>query len=322
MKYYSVFFGLALATLSFISCGGNDNDGEDGSGNSVVGNANCNVPAIGQSIEITRLGFPKVKGGASEVVVHSTSTFGMTYALEWDHEKRSSRWCCYEIKDGNHQKVWERSGWKKTDWLGDPFQHDPKIPAKEQPPVNGEFSGSYFPDHSGKWFDRGHIVASEDRVYSKDANEQTFYMTNMQPQVHAFNAGIWLKMEACVRDHFSKGSIVYVCKGGTIDDEKQILMRTKSNFIVPRYFFMAVMLKNNDGYHAFGFWVEHRNEERSKYILSNYVVNIDELEQKTGIDFFCNLPDDVENQMEGESIQSVKSYFRSWGINQTASTVN
>ena len=59
MKYYSVFLSLALATFSFISCGGNDNDGEDGGGNSVVGNANCNVPVIGQSYRNHPFGLSK-----------------------------------------------------------------------------------------------------------------------------------------------------------------------------------------------------------------------------------------------------------------------
>ena len=77
-------------------------------------------------------------------------------------------------------------------WSGDPFQKDPEVDADCQPPVSKEFSGS--------GYDRGHIVASEDRVYCQDANGQTFYMTNMYPQMHNFNAGIWEDMEKLVRN--------------------------------------------------------------------------------------------------------------------------
>ena len=61
---------------------------------------------------------------------------------------------------------------------------------------------------------------------------------------------------------------------------------------------MAILCKNSQGYKALGFWVEHLNEDRSGDNIINYVVSIDELEQKTGIDFFCNLPDDVEETTE------------------------
>ena len=56
---------------------------------------------------------------------------------------------------------------------------------------------------------------------------------------------------------------------------------------------MACLMKNSIGYRAIGFWAE---QQASKWHddepLSDYVVTIDELEELTGIDFFCNLPDD------------------------------
>ena len=258
--------------------------------------------------------FPKVKGGTSEVIVHSTPAYGMTYASEWDHTLRSQRWSCFEIYKSNNVKNWSRSGWKQTSWGGDPFQKDPSVPSSEQPNVTGEFSGSYYKG-IGSFYERGHICASEDRVYSKDANEQTFYMTNMQPQVGNLNEKIWSDMEAKVRDWASNADTLYVCKGGTIDGDDKIIDQTKSGFIVPRYFFMAVLAKNSDptngGYKAMGFWIEHLDvDQRSKGIRS-FVVNIDDLEQKTGIDFFCNLPDDVESKVEGLSVDKVKI---AWGL--------
>ncbi|MCI1732191.1 MAG: DNA/RNA non-specific endonuclease [Prevotella sp.] len=161
------------------------------------------------------------------------------------------------------------------------------------------------------FYERGHICASEDRVYSKDANEQTFYMTNMQPQVGNLNEKIWSDMEAKVRGWASNADTLYVCKGGTIDSNDKIIDQTKSGFIVPRYFFMAVLAKNSLGYKAMGFWIEHLDvDQRSKGVTS-FVVNIDDLEQKTGIDFFCNLPDDVESKVEGLSVDKVKI---AWGL--------
>jgi len=272
MRKNLFFISLLTTTLFFASCGSNESitdTGENGGGNGSgtdIANVNKNTISTGQPKEITRLEFPKVKGGTSEVIVHSTPAYGMTYASEWDHTLRSQRWSCFEIYKSNNVKNWSRSDWKQTSWGGDPFQKDPSVPSSEQPNVTGEFSGSYYKG-IGSFYERGHICASEDRVYSKDANEQTFYMTNMQPQVGNLNEKIWSDMEAKVRDWASNADTLYVCKGGTIDGDDKIIDQTKSGFIVPRYFFMAVLAKNSMGYKAMGFWIEHLDvDQRSKGI--------------------------------------------------------
>src|SRR5574344_754862 len=285
MRKNLFFISLLTTTLFFASCGSNESitdTGDNGGGD--VTNMNKNTISTGQPKEITRLEFPKVKGGTSEVIVHSTPAYGMTYASEWDHTLRSQRWSCFEIYKSNNVKNWSRSRWKQTSWGRDPFQNDPAIPLSEQPNVTGEFSGSYYKG-VGSFYERGHICASEDRVYSKDANEQTFYMTNMQPQVGNLNEKIWSDMEAKVRGWApdplkpeQKFDTLYVCKGGTIDSNDNIIDQTKSGFIVPRYFFMAVLAKNSLGYKAMGFWIEHLDVDQKSKGVASFVVNIDDLD--------------------------------------------
>ena len=94
---------------------------------------------------------------------------------------------------------------------------------------------------------------------------------------------------------------MYVCKGGTIDDEANIIERVKDKLIVPKYFYMAILYKNSEGYKAIAFWAENLDEDKSKDDLRNYVISIDELEERTGIDFFCNLPDGIENMVEANA---------------------
>jgi len=76
---------------------------------------------------------------------------------------------------------------------------------------------------------------------------------------------------------------------------------------VPRYFFMALLCKNAQGHKALGFWIEHLNEDHTQDPLTQYVVNIRQLELLTGIDFFCNLPDDVEEHVETLPVNNVIS---------------
>lgn len=308
MKWFKVL-SLLLAAFLLAACSNDDGDDSNGSGN-----ANANISLY------SGLEFPKIKGGKSEVIMHKTSDYGVTYSYEWDHDLRSQRWTCYYFTAKNKVKNWSRDRWKSTSWGGDPFQPDPDIPKEEQPNVKGEFSGSSYPEKGFSYFQRGHVCPSEDRMASKDANEQTFYMTNMYPQGDLFNGKLWAVMEGFVRNDWGKNisgkDTLFVVKGGTIDKESQILCRTRNGFIVPRYFFMALLLKRTDvkmnvSYQAMGFWVEHINSDHSGDPLVDYACNIRTLEEKTGIDFFCNLPDNVEKSLETQNMTVIK---RLWNL--------
>lgn len=288
--------------LSMSACGGDDDDnGGDDNGKKTDQVINLNKNTVTTDDAVARLEFPKLKGGNSIVLVHSTNEYGMNYAVEWDCSKKAQRWTCYEMYKGNSVTNWNRNNWKSTTWGGDPFQEDTMIPEEYR---------TTLADYRGSGFNRGHICPSADRLCSKDANEQTFYLSNMQPQWYNFNAGVWERMEERVRgwnkDDFR--DTLYVCKGGTIDSSEGVIQYTTSGLIVPRYFFMAILCKNAQGYKAIAFWVEHLNEDHSDDSLGQYVISIDELEQKTGIDFFCNLPDETENEVES------KFSLLSWGL--------
>ena len=134
----------------------------------------------------------------------------------------------------------------------------------------------------------------------------------MMPQNGVFNSGVWANMENWVRNQISTGSkdTLYVVKGGTIDNPSQYGAQTVHGMIIPKYYYMAVLMKNSSGYRAMGFWIEHKASKDTN--LSKYVVNIDTLEQLTGIDFFCNLPDEIENHVESLPLENV---LRAWGFN-------
>ena len=298
MKKTRIFL-LFLAAILTVACNDDDKPTADNSSVNVNRNDTSKEPAL------QRLEFPKVKGGDSRVIIHSLNDeFGINYSVEWDTKKRSQRWSCYQMTASNRVS-------KTSRYYSDTNQYpyDPELK------VNEYFSYDPF---RGSGYDHGHICPSADRLYSKDANYQTFYLTNMQPQYHVFNAGIWEIMEGKLRSWIHQSSntkdTLFVCKGGTIDSvetaggvKDPILTTLKNGLIVPKYFFMALLYKSKNGsYKALAFWVEHKNEDHSNDPLSKYVINIDELERRTGIDFFCNLPDDIEYEVEGMSVEDVK----------------
>lgn len=78
-----------------------------------------------------------------------------------------------------------------------------------------------------------------------------------------------------------------------------------TDWLAQKFYYMAVLGEKNGSFYAIGFWIEHRDDYGYKYgdnvsadVLKQYVVSIDVLEQKTDLDFFCNLPDDIEKKVE------------------------
>lgn len=301
---------LTAFTLAIAACHDTDDKDDD---DKPAANANVNANPTYAEPALQRLEFPHVKGGNSIVLIHAT-TDGINYSIEWDVDKKAQRWSAYQMDWATLAKNTSRAN------VGYPF--DPLLNA-----------GQYLSQDcfNGSGFDHGHICPSADRLYSVEANEQTFYLTNMQPQYKAFNGSLsapdayknnwspWYKLEQQVRTWAGATTteVLYVVKGGTIEDN-QILTNNdgtprllKGEMRIPKYFFVALLLKNQEGYKAVGFWMEHASSYASDTPLSDYAVNIRDLEGKTGIDFFCNLTDDVENRVETLPVENVR---RAWGL--------
>ena len=266
-------------------------------------NSNRNVSVT--QPEISRLEFPRVRAGNNFVIIHKVEKApdpdDVNYSIEWDKEKKAQRWTCYQIN----------KGYSGNSGRSDAWTEDPDIPSVYRLDESQSF-------YSGSGFTKGQIIPSADRQYSLSANRQTFYYSNIHPQYEAFNSqwnsnsgySPWARLEDLVRTWTRRSSTdtLYVCKGGTIDSEENILMRIKNQLIVPKYFFVACLAKNETGYAAIGFYIKHDNNDHGSDPLNDYAMSIDELEQKTGIDFFCNLPDNEEKKVESSYSLNI------WGI--------
>ncbi len=171
---------------------------------------------------------------------------------------------------------------------------------------------------AGTGYDHGHLCASADRLFSSQANEQTFYMTNMSPQLPQFNRTYWNYYESFVQNlgrDANFADTLYVVKGGTIEP-RQISTTIDCNgskVPVPQYYYMALLKVKNKAYEAMAFWMEHKeygtvSDKTAE--MSAHAISIDELERLTGIDFFPLLPDATEQSVESRYTPS------SWGLNE------
>ncbi len=298
---------LLFAALTLAACSSSNEDNSNQSGSD---NTNKNVASSVMASEVTRLEFPHVSSASNDtIVIHYAPEPGsdkkdVNYSLAWDKVKKANLFTCYEMYARNVQHTPGVNRYSPVNWE-DQYPQDPDIWPKYRWDTD-PFRGS--------GYDHGHLCPSADRMYSTTANYQTFFLSNMSAQVHGFNAGIWEVMENQLRDWISANSPVtdtlYVCKGGTISDGNYIL--GKNNLIVPKHFFSAVLMKNKEGYKAIGFWFENANNTTTSQDLRPYIVNIETLQKDTGLDFFCNLPDKTEKEVEDLDVSKVK---RAWGFN-------
>ena len=252
---------------------------------------------------------PALKGGNSILITHkavlndNNQKEEVNYCTEWDTDKTSQRWSCYKL----YASI---TGSSVSRYYA---TNDGSLSPSCQYPNDPDLSEAYrlsSDPYKSSGYDHGHICPSADRQKSAEANYQTFYITNMQPQYNDFNAKIWASMEKSVRTWASKFDTLYICKGGTIDKKEHILeyvlnrshqnTQVNKNYIpVPRYFFMALLGRYRDTWMATAFWIDQSNY--SSNTLSKYAISIADLERNTGIDFFTHLPDDLEEQVENVS---------------------
>ena len=205
--------------------------------------------------DVTLLEAPALAGGSNNYYITHRANNIVNFSLEYDVDKRHPRFVCFTFDD-----VTSAIAVKRTD----AWAWDPEIPSK--------YSTESMFKNSG--YDRGHLVASHDRVYSREANMQTFYYSNMSPQLPSFNQKYWGKLEKQVQDwgrNKSFRDILYVAKGGTIRDDQVENTKVKGRIVVPKYYWMAMV-----------------------------AISIDELEKKLGFDLFHNFPDEIENKFEAE----------------------
>ena len=307
MNKFIKFFPILCFSLAVISCG-SDSDDNDSPVNPTPTPTNTNVNSnFAEANQVThRIEFPKVKGGSSLIVTHYDNN-EVNYTVEWDSVKRSCRWSCYELYASNLQHNTTRWRVDGNDRYSKQYPTDPDLHCS-----TAWQAGRNTDPFWGSGYDHGHLCPSGDRLNSANANYQTFYLSNMMPQLNGFNAGVWEKMESWVRKQVdtSTKDTLFVVKGGTIDKSSQVNPATVHGLTIPTYYYMAVLKHAANGeYKAMAFWVKH--EANNTSLISQYAISVDELENLTGIDFFCNLPDDLENKVEGVSSSEVKNAW-SW----------
>ncbi|MCI9172167.1 DNA/RNA non-specific endonuclease [uncultured Duncaniella sp.] len=151
-------------------------------------------------------------------------------------------------------------------------------------------------DYSYSGYDRGHMAPAGDMKWDSKAMEETFFMSNICPQVNALNTGAWKNLEEKCRLWAQiDGRIYIVC--GPIIDEKPMELIGDSRVWVPSRFFKAIIAPYSNPARGIGFIMPN---EKVKGGMQPCAVTIDEIERITGHDLFPALPDDIEAELESQ----------------------
>jgi endonuclease G len=200
------------------------------------------------------------------------------FSLEYAPLKKHPKWVAWPLYKSHMGSSGRTNAW----------QFDSRIP-EEYSPTREDFSG----------YDRGHLCPSADRTHSREMNAQTFMYSNMSPQLSGLNQKIWATLENKIRGWVGNDTL-YICTGGTILKESDIMSYTKpSSMAVPKYYFKVILRKKatTGAFDAIGFWFENK-DYGSEALSSKHVKTIDEIETLTGLDFFYSLPENEQNRVE------------------------
>ena len=147
--------------------------------------------------------------------------------------------------------------------------------------------------HSG--YDRGHMAPANDMKWSKTSMEESFYMTNICPQLHALNDGCWRKLELAIHRWAKRDKRLIIAAGPVLKNVMHTIGPDR-NISVPAAFYKVVYAPNQG--RAIGFIF---NNEKISGGYASHAVSVDYVERVTGIDFFCALDDALENKIEAHS---------------------
>lgn len=155
--------------------------------------------------------------------------------------------------------------------------------------------------YDGFGYDRGHLAPSADFRWSKKALSESYYYSNMSPQLPEFNRQKWADLEGIFREYITSHTEtqLYVVTGPILYDTLPKLERGKNKVTIPEFYYkVALDLINNK---AIGFIMPNKKIE---YPTASYAVPINDVEKITGINFFYQLNDSLEEALESQKIVS------------------
>lgn len=230
-------------------------------------------------------GIPELLEG-EELICHSA------YCLVYNEDHEMAKWVAHilsrEIVHGNVSRT-------------NDFREDSLIitgSAQEADYFTKEKleTGKY--EYDGYGYDRGHLAPSADFRWSEKALSESYYYSNMTPQLPEFNREIWADLESFLRAYIynNPNKDLYIITAPVLTDDLPKQSRSVNNMSIPElHYKIAVDFEDEKG---IAFLIPQNHDD---YPIETYVVSIDSIEALTGINFYPNLTQEQESRIEANS---------------------
>lgn len=199
------------------------------------------------------------------------------YAIGYNTRSKSADWVAYKLQYEADFDIDRK----------DDFRVDPKLPPDAQTTPE---------DYDEPVYDLGHLANGESVGSSDAAMSESFYMSNMTPQLSRFNKGIYKGLENRERKWSKRLGTVMVYTGPLYEGDINTI---GNNVPVPSHFWKIIYDVN--GKEAIAYLIDHKPLLTKD--LDNYLSSIDEIESRSGLDFLSSLADHLENEIEKKQQQ-------------------
>lgn len=266
------------------------------------------VPAV--SVPASSLPYSKsgnrVSGSEGDYWLNAaTNTSGQLYVVHRTKESTGYVRNLIMLHDASRKAaLWVAYSMNATTWKdanvgrNDNWVYDPAIAESSQPCLTSSYSGNY---------DRGHQAASNDRQYSKAANMQTFYFSNMTPQYASLNQGNWATLENKVQPFgwsCRNTDTLYVVTGPIFESGSSTATDALGKSCpIPSRYYKCVMKCSFNSSGAMtaasgAAYLTPGNDASSNTSYTGWITSIDAVEELTGFDFFTNVPQSLQDAAE------------------------
>lgn len=274
------------------------NDGNDGSEMiTIIGAPDTSESNPSTDVETSAPLLVKSSKVRAEHILHR-----IAYTTSYNKETRNANWVSWTLTREHTDGPFSRKGVPYCDEKGKALgisSFSPEIVRysyfmdMQAPRPRQEHSD--WRDHPAD-IDHGHMCPAADCRWSKEVMNQSFLLTNMCPQNHTLNEDDWNTLEDRCRTWANKYGEIFIVAGPIYYDGVKNTFGANKIAIPDAFFKVILCMKNNPK--AIGFIYKN---DASRQPMRNQVKSVDEVEEITGFDFFYNLPDEIEDNIEAKA---------------------
>jgi endonuclease G len=151
-------------------------------------------------------------------------------------------------------------------------------------------------EYSGSGYDRGHLAPNYAIAtrYGAKAQRETFLMSNITPQLHSLNAGLWRELEMKIATSYpARYEEVWVLTGPVFGENPR---RLRGGVVVPEAFFLIVIDESEGKLRTLSLIVPQ--DATAAADPTTFLTSIESIQRRTGLDFLSEIEDASERAIE------------------------